>query len=99
MRMMLKVSIPVEIGNATIKNGRLPQAMQETAARLEPEAAYFFAEDGKRTGLFFFDMKDVSSIPSIAEPLFMSLDAALTLTPVMNAEDLQKGLVEAAKNF
>ena len=99
MRMMLTVSIPVEVGNTTVKNGRLPQIMQDTMARLKPEAAYFLAKDGKRTALFFFDLADVSNIPSIVEPLFMGMDAAVAIVPVMNAEDLQKGLVEAAKNF
>ena len=48
--------------------------MQRTMERLKPEAAYFLAEDGKRTGLFFFNMQDVSQIPVIAEPLFMGMD-------------------------
>lgn len=99
MRMMLKVTIPVESGNKTIKDGTLPRTMQSTVERLKPEASFFFAEDGKRTALFFFNMQDVSQIPAIVEPLFMGLNAALTMLPVMNADDLQKGLAEAAKNF
>ena len=99
MRMMLKVTIPVEAGNKSIKDGTLPRVMQSTMERLKPEAAYFLAEDGKRTALFFFDMQDVSHIPVIVEPLFMGMSASLTMLPVMNAEDLQKGLKEAAKNF
>ena len=99
MRMMLKVSIPVEAGNKAVKDGTLPRVMQSTLERLKPEAAYFLAEDGKRTAIMFFNMEDVSTIPVIAEPLFMGMNAALTMVPVMNAEDLQKGLAEAAKNF
>lgn len=99
MRMMLKVEIPVETGNKAIKDGTLPRVIESTVARLKPEAAYFFAEGGKRTGLFFFNMADVSQIPAVAEPLFMGLDAALTIAPVMNPDDLKKGLAEAAKNF
>jgi len=99
MRMMLKVTIPVEAGNKAVKDGTLPRTMQRTMERLKPEAAYFLAEDGKRTALFFFNMQDVSQIPVIAEPLFMGMDASLTMVPVMNADDLQKGLAEAAKNF
>jgi hypothetical protein len=99
MRMMLKATIPVEAGNKAIKDGSLPRAMQSVTERLKPEAAYFLAEDGKRTALFFFNMQDVSQIPSIAEPLFMGMNASLTIVPVMNADDLQKGLAEAAKNF
>lgn len=99
MRMMLKVTIPVEAGNKAIKDGTLPRAMQSTLERLKPEAAYFLAEDGKRTALFFFNLQEVSQIPVIAEPLFMGMNASLSMLPVMNAEDLQKGLTEAAKNF
>ena len=99
MRMMLKVTIPVEAGNKAIKDGTLSRTIQSTIERLKPEAAYFLPEDGKRTGLFFFDMQDASQIPAIAEPLFMGMNASLTLLPVMNAEDLKKGLAEAAKNF
>jgi hypothetical protein len=99
MRMMLKVTIPVEAGNTAIKDGTLPRTLQSTAERLKPEAAYFLAEDGKRTALFFFDMQDVSQIPSIVEPLFMGMNASLTMVPAMNTDDLQKGLAQAAKNF
>jgi hypothetical protein len=99
MRMMLKVTIPVEAGNTAIKDGTLPRTLQNTTERLKPEAAYFFAEDGRRTALFFFDMQDVSQIPPIVEPLFMGMNASLTMVPVMNADDLQKGLAQAAKNF
>jgi hypothetical protein len=73
--------------------------MQDTMDRLKPEAAYFLAEDGKRTALFFFNMQDASQIPSIAEPMFMGMNVSLTMVPVMNADDLKKGLEEAAKNF
>jgi hypothetical protein len=99
MRMMLKVTVPVEAGNRAIKDGTLPKVIHSTTERLKPEAAYFLAEDGKRTAIFVFNMQDASQIPVIAEPLFMGMDAALTMLPVMNADDLQKGLTEAAKNF
>jgi hypothetical protein len=39
-----------------------------------------------------FDMPDPSDMPPFAEPLFESLGADVELAPVMNADDLQKGL-------
>ena len=92
MRMMLKVRIPVEAGNAAIQSGELPKALESMMGQLKPEAAYFVAEDGVRSALIFFDMADPSDIPSIAEPFFMGMNAKVDLVPVMNAEDLQKGL-------
>ena len=99
MRMMLKVTIPVEAGNTTIKDGSLPKTMQAVMQSLKPEAAYFLAEGGLRTAMFFFEMKDASQIPAIVEPLFMGMNAAVTLTPAMNAADLEKGVKQAAKAF
>lgn len=93
MRTMMKVVVPVERGNATIKDGTLPRTIQETLQRVEAEAAYFAADDsGCRTAYIFFDLKDASQIPVIAEPLFNTLNAAVELWPAMNAEDLQKGV-------
>ncbi|HKH28632.1 MAG TPA: hypothetical protein VKA61_09890 [Sphingomicrobium sp.] len=42
--------------------------------------------------MVFFDMRDASDIPAIAEPLFVGLHAEIELLPVMNIDDLQKGL-------
>ena len=33
----------------------------------KPEASYFYAENGRRTGLFVFDLKDAAQIPSVTE--------------------------------
>ena len=95
MRMMLKVKMPVEAGNEAIKSGALAQTMQSMMEAFKPEAAYFYPEDGLRAALFVFEMDGSSDIPSIAEPMFMNLGAAIELTPVMNADDLQKGLQQA----
>jgi hypothetical protein len=96
MRMLLKVSMSVEKGNEAIKSGALQQTMQATAETLKPEAAYFYPdpESGKRTAMFVFDMEGPWQLPPLLEPLFENLDAAIRVTPVMNADDLQRGLQE-----
>ena len=92
MRMMLKVSIPVEPGNTAVKDGSLKKVIGESLERLKPEAAYFLAEDGRRTAIMVFDLADQSEIPSIAEPFFLAFNASVSIAPVMNADDLAKGL-------
>ncbi len=96
MRTMLRFTVPVERGNETIKDGSLGQTLEALAQQLNPEAAYFWPEDGERAGLMVFDMADPSEIPQIAEQLFMNLDAAAEFTPVMNAEDLQRALAKVS---
>lgn len=92
MRMMLRIQIPTATGNAAHANGELAKVIAESLERLKPEAAYFFPQDGKRTAMMVIDLEDPSKIPSVSEPLFRKLDAEVTLTPVMTAEDLKKGL-------
>ncbi|HUS08236.1 MAG TPA: hypothetical protein VMZ52_18170 [Bryobacteraceae bacterium] len=91
MRMLLRVSIPVETGNAAAKAGTLGSTVERILADLKPEAAYFFADDnGQRSGSIIFDMKDSSDIPAIAEPWFLAFNATLSFRPVMNPQDLAK---------
>lgn len=103
MRMLLRVSIPVEAGNAAAKAGTLGTTVERILADLKPEAAYFFADDnGNRAGSIVFDMKDTSQIPAIAEPWFLAFNAKVSFRPIMNAQDLAAGtpgITEAAKRY
>ena len=89
MRMLLRVSIPVETGNAAAKAGTLGSTIEQIVADLKPEAAYFLADDdGQRSCSIVFDMKDTSQIPAIAEPWFLAFNAKISLRPVMNPQDI-----------
>jgi hypothetical protein len=93
MRMLLRVSIPVEAGNAAAKAGTLGSTVERLVADLKPEAAYFYADDnGQRCGSIVFDLQDTSQIPAVAEPWFLAFNANLSFRPVMNAQDLAKAI-------
>jgi hypothetical protein len=101
--MLMRVSIPVEAGNAAAKDGTLGSTIERILADLKPEAAYFFADDnGQRSGSIVFDMKDTSQIPAAAEPWFLAFNAKVSFRPIMNPQDLAKAgpaIGEAVKQF
>ena len=102
MRMLLKVSIPVETGNKAAIHGTLAPTIQKILADIKPEAAYFAEDNGERTGYIFFDMEKSSDLPRIAEPWFLAFDAKLTLRPAMTPGDLAEslpGIQAAVKSF
>ncbi len=92
MRMMMKVQMDTEAASRAIADGSVGPLIEETFGKLKPEAAYFGPENGIRTAFVVFDLEDPSQLPPITEPLFSKLNAKIHMFPVMDREDLQKGL-------
>ena len=69
MRMMLRFTVPVEKGNAALKDGSLGKAMELIMGQLKPEAAYFGVSDGLRSGMIFFDMTEASQVVTRLQPM------------------------------
>jgi hypothetical protein len=92
MRCALQIKIPAEAGNAAFKSGKLGESIAAFVEKWRPEAAYFFPREGQRSTLFIVNVDDPSQIPALVEPFFVGLNAEVELTPVMNFEDLKKGL-------
>lgn len=97
MRTLLRVTLDVEASNHAIMNGTLPKIISDTAERIQPEASYFFTQDGCRSCLMIFDLKDPADIPAIAETFFLNLNAKVDFSPVMSADELKKGIAKWEK--
>ena len=95
MRMLMRIQVPTESGNRAIQDGSLPALLEKAMEELKPEAAYFLAEDGKRTFYWFLEMEDQTDLPWVAERFFTGLNATVQTTPAMTFEDVQKGLAKA----
>ena len=92
MRIMLRIGMDVEAGNKAVKEGLVGKLVQQTIELVKPEATYFTADQGRRTGYFIFDLKDSSQLPSICEPWFVGTNAHIDVMPVMNPDELRAGL-------
>ena len=102
MRFMLKAILDTEKANAAAKAGKLGKTIQAIVGDLKPEAAYFTDDHGKRTAYIFFEMRDASQIPVVAEPWFLAFNAHLEFHAVMVAKDLAKaegGIEQAARRY
>lgn len=102
MRFMLKAILNTEKANAAARTGTMGKTIQTIVAELKPEAAYFTDDHGQRTAILFFELRDASQIPAVAEPWFVAFNAHIELHPVMTGEDLAKaspGIDQAAKKY
>ena len=90
MRMLLKASIPTDAGNTSLKDGSMMETLESILGDANPEAVYFYIENGRRTCMIIFEMTDVSQLPAVVAPWFLSMGADITLVPVMNGEDFEK---------
>ncbi len=98
MRVLLKASWDIAAGNALAQAGTLGTTVESIVTELQPEVAYFLAENGKRTAHLIINMDEASELPAMAEPFFLAMGAEVDVTPVMFAEDLHKAgpAIEAA---
>lgn len=101
MRFLLRVSFSAEAGNSSARKDGF-RAIQTILEQQKPEAAYFLAQDGKRTGLLIVNLERASQIAEFAEPWFLALTADVWWTPVMLPADLQSAgasIAEAVRNY
>jgi len=98
MRYLIRFQIPVEPGNAALRDPEFGTKIQQLLSEMKAEAAYFTAVEGQRGGYIVVNFDDAEQIPAMAEPLFFWLKADVEFIPVMLPEDLAKAgpAIEAA---
>jgi hypothetical protein len=90
MRFMLTFRLPMEEGNALVKDGRIGPTLESILDDLKPEAAYFAEIEGARGGYLVVHVDDASQIPAIVEPLYLGLGATVQIHPVLTPEDMDR---------
>jgi hypothetical protein len=100
MRMMMDIKIPNGKFNALVKDGTAGAKLGKILEAIKPEAAYFTARHGQRGGYLIVDVADPSRIPALAEPWFLTFDAAVEFHVIMSPEELKHaGLDDIGKKW
>ena len=102
MRFLVKATIPTEAGNELVRDPQFSKRLEGLLSDIRPEAAYFAVEGGQRTIYLIANFKENSQLPSIAEPLWLSLKARVEFIPVMDQADMTKAtpsIAQAAKAY
>lgn len=100
MKFAVKVRLPVEPFNDFVREGTAGEKIQQILEATQPEAVYFWEEDGMRGGVLIHEIESASQIPSIAEPWFLTFEAEVMFHPCMTPEDLaQADLADLGRQF
>ncbi len=94
MRMLVEVKIPNEEFNAAIRDGSIERKIMGILEDTKPEAVYFTEIAGQRAAILIVDLEGPSSVPRIAEPWFLSFNAAVEFHVVMSPEELGRAGIE-----
>ncbi len=100
MKMLVDFTLPLEPFNTMVKNGTAGPTIEKVLGDIKPEVVYFTNRDDMRGGTMIVNLADESSVPSVAEPLFLAFNSAVTFRIVMSAEDLASaGLDEIGARY
>ncbi len=92
MRFLVKTTMDTAITNQAVQDGSLGQKVQDILGKQQPEAVYFYEENGVRTQLLVVDIDDPSGLPLIAEPWWQAFGGKVEFHPAMVPEDLEKAM-------
>ena len=90
MRMLMIIEIPAEGPKESLRSGKGFEVFPTVLSQINPEAVYFAPRNGNRGAYIVFDLDDVSRIPAISEPFFLSFNAKVELVPCFTPAELEK---------
>jgi hypothetical protein len=92
MRFLVRAKMPVEAGNALVRNPNMGKLMESILADLKPEATYYCLDGGQRTIYFVINVTDSHQIPGILEPLWLTMKADIEFIPAMNQDEFNRAV-------
>ena len=91
MKMLLIIRLPNETFNAAVRDGSAGLKTKAILDEVRPEAVYFTETNGQRTVVMVVELESASRVPALAEPWFLTFNAAVEFHVVMSPEELQDG--------
>lgn len=92
MRFLIRTRIPTEPGNKMIQDPDFLKKLEDYMNKVKPEASYFMPIEGQRSCAFIVNAERNEQLPAMVEPLWQWMGANVDVIPVMNFDDLKKGL-------
>jgi hypothetical protein len=92
MRVLLNVDFETQKSNEVIRAGRMGETLQRSLADLKPEAACAYPLNGRRGMTTVIDAPDGATLPSLAEPFWLELNAHVEAVPCMGGDERAEGL-------
>jgi hypothetical protein len=87
--MLFYITLPNAPFNAAVKDGTVGAKLGRILEAIKPEAIYFTDHDGQRGAVAIIEVADVSKIPALCEPWFLTFDAKVETRIAMTPEDLK----------
>ena len=78
-----------------VQDPNFMKKLEDYINKVKPEAAYFLPLEGHRTAAFIISMQSNDQVHALVEPSFQWMGANVEVVPVMNFDDLKKGISES----
>lgn len=88
MRCLVKATIPVEAGNALVRDPQFGKRFEAIMQDIKPEAAYFSISHGQRGMYLIVNVNDTAQFARVVEPLWLAFNCDVEITPVVTADDM-----------
>jgi hypothetical protein len=91
VRVLFKITFPVERFNELARKGAAGQKLGAILEATKPEAVYFTGAQSGRGAVAVYDLADGSQVPAVAEPWFLTFDAHIEYSVAISGEEMAKG--------
>lgn len=89
MKYLITARISNDAYRNLVSNGKLMERLNRLMEEIKPEA-FFFAANGKRTNYIIIDADNPTELPSVAEALYLGMDAEVEFEPILTPDDIAK---------